>query len=97
MAQFGKFTGEAFAIYQGAKKSSDYNLRGEDNQASSADPIHGYTPAWLTANLRGAYQFSHHLTVQFAVENIFDKFYRVFSSGLSAPGRNFVFTLRTKL
>ena len=97
MAQFGMFTGEAFAIYQGAKKSADYNLRGEDNQASSADPIHGYTPAWLTANLRGAYHFSHHLTVQFAVENIFDKFYRVFSSGLSAPGRNFVFTLRTKL
>jgi hemoglobin/transferrin/lactoferrin receptor protein len=35
-------------------------------------------------------------TIQFAVENLTDKFYRVFASGLSAPGRNLVITLRGK-
>ncbi len=96
-AKFGKFTGEIFALYNGAKDSADYNLRGEDNQIYSADVIHGYTPSWVTANLRTEYNINKYAAVQFAVENIFDKYYRVFASGLSAPGRNFVITLRAKL
>ena len=97
IAKFGKFTGEIFALYNGAKDSADYNLRGEDNQIYSADVVHGYTPSWITANFRTAYDINKYATIQFAVENIFDKFYRVFASGLSAPGRNFVLTLRAKL
>ena len=94
---FSKFTAEFFALYNSAKKSKDYNLRGEDNQLYSADPVNGYTPAWLTLNLRTKYDINKHAAIQFAVENITDKFYRVFASGLSAPGRNFVITLRCKL
>ena len=94
---FSKFTAEIFALYNSAKKSKDYNLRGEDNQLYSADPVNGYTPAWLTLNLRTKYDINKHAAIQFAVENITDKFYRVFASGLSAPGRNFVVTLRGKL
>ena len=97
LAKFGKFTGEIFALYHGAKDSANYNLRGEDNQLYSADMVHGYTPSWITANIRTAYEINKYATVQFAVENIFDKYYRVFASGLSAPGRNFVITLRTQL
>jgi len=37
-------------------------------------------PAWITG--------------QFAIENIFDRHYRVFASGLSAMGRNFILTFR---
>ena len=94
---FSKFTAEVFALYNGVKKSKDYNLRGEDNQLYSADPVNGYTPAWLTLNLRTKYDINKHAALQFAVENITDKFYRVFASGLSGPGRNFVITLRGKL
>ncbi len=93
----GKFTGEIFALYNGTKDSANYNLRGEDNQLYSANPTRGYTPSWITANLRTAYQINTNVSVQLAVENIFDKYYRVFASGLSAPGRNFVITLRGKL
>ena len=96
-AKFGKFTGEVFALYNGAKDSANYNLRGEDNQIYSADVVHGYTPSWITANLRTEYNINKYAAVQFAVENIFDKYYRVFASGLSAPGRNFVITLRARL
>lgn len=94
VAKFGKFSGELFALYNGAKKTADYNLRGEDNQIYSADPINGYTPSWITFNIRSSVEINKYATLQFAVENIADKFYRVFASGLSAPGRNFVFTLR---
>lgn len=96
-SHFSKFTAEVFALYNAAKKSKDYNLRGEDNQIYSADQVNGYTPSWFTLNLRTKYDFNKHAAIQFAVENITDKFYRVFASGLSAPGRNFVVTLRGKI
>lgn len=95
--KYGKFKGELFALYNAAKKPADYNLRGEDNQIYSADPVNGYTPGWVTANLRTSYEINKYAMIQFSVENIFDKYYRVFASGLSAPGRNFVVTLRGKL
>jgi hemoglobin/transferrin/lactoferrin receptor protein len=92
--RWGGFTGEIFALYNGKKDSANYNLRGEDNQIYSADPIRGYTPSWITANFRAAYDINSNFTVQVAAENLLDKYYRVFASGLSAPGRNFVITLR---
>ena len=95
--KYGRFKGETFALYNAAKKSADYNLRGEDNQIYSADPVNGYTPGWITANLRSSFDINKYAIFQFTVENILDKYYRVFASGLSAPGRNFVFTLRAKL
>ena len=95
--RFGKLTTEIFTLYNGAKDSANYNLRGEDNHIYSADPVRGYTPGWITTNIRLAYEINKHASLQLAMENIFDKYYRVFASGLSAPGRNFVFTLRGKL
>jgi hemoglobin/transferrin/lactoferrin receptor protein len=89
-----KWKGELFILFNGAKRSKDYNLLGEDNQVYSADPLMGYNPAWLTLNVRGFYQINKLLQVQLAVENILDQHYRTFSSGYSAPGRNFVVTLR---
>lgn len=89
-----KFRGEFFVQYSGAKKAKDYNLKGEDNASYSADPINGYMPAWLTLNLRTAYQFNENFQIQLALENILDQNYRVFASNISSPGRNFVVTLR---
>jgi hemoglobin/transferrin/lactoferrin receptor protein len=93
----GKFTGEVFALYNGAKDSSNYNLRGEDNHIYSADPVRGFTPGWFTLNLRTSFEIHPQATIQFAIENMANKFYRVFASGLSAPGRNFVLTFRSRL
>lgn len=95
-AAFGKFRGEFFVLYNGAKDSASYNLRGEDNQVYSADAVRGYTPSWTTFNLRASYDINSFATLQLAVENIADKYYRVFASGLSAPGRNLVMTVRCK-
>ena len=89
-----KFRGEFSVLYSGAKATADYNLLGEDNQSNSADPINGYMPAWMTLNLRTAYQITQNIQFQFAVENILDRNYRVFASNISATGRNIVLTLR---
>lgn len=89
-----KFKTEFFTLFNGAKKSKDYNLLGEDNQLYSADPVKGFNPAWYTLNLRGFYQVNKFFQVQLAIENILDQHYRTFSSGLSGAGRNVMVTLR---
>ena len=37
------------------------------------------------------------LEFNFGIENILNKHYRTYSSGISAPGRNFIFGMRVKL
>lgn len=86
-----KFRGELFMNYSGWKKLKDYNLIGEDNFAYAT--INGM-PAWYTTNIRLTYQFNKFVSFQAACENIFDQNYRQFASNISAPGRNFIFTLR---
>ena len=87
-----KFRAEAFVNYSGWKKMKDYNLlSGEDNEANAT--INGM-PAWYTANIRLTYQINKYASVQAACENIFDQNYRQYASNISAPGRNFIITLR---
>jgi len=86
-----------FVVYNGPKKSKDYNLLGEDNEAYSLDPVNGYTPGWFTLNLSTAYQFNSNIQLQLQLDNILDQNYRSFASNISAPGRNFLVTLRGSL
>jgi len=90
-AKFNKFRGELFVNYSGWKRMKDYNLMGEDNEAYAT--AFGM-PAWYTANIRLTYQFNKFVSFQAACENIFDQNYRQFASNISAPGRNFILTLR---
>jgi len=87
----GKFRGEMFVNYSGWKRIEDYNPFGEDNQAFA---LSQGMPSWYTINARFGYQFNKNLGIQLACENILDRNYRVFASNISAPGRNFIFTLR---
>lgn len=86
-----KFKGECFALYNGWKRLSDYNLAGEDNPqyATAAG-----TPAWYTLNIRCAFAVNKYIQLIGALDNILDTNYRVFASGISAPGRNLILTLR---
>jgi hemoglobin/transferrin/lactoferrin receptor protein len=86
-----RFKAEVFSNFAGAKLLKDYNLIGEDNFAyATPDGM----PAWYTLNLRLNYQFNKLLGMQVACENILDQNYRTFASNISAPGRNFIVTLR---
>lgn len=86
-----RYTAELFVLYNGWKRLKDYNLIGEDN-IKYATPYG--MPSWYTLNLRMAWQLNTHFQVQLALENILDQNYRVFASGISAPGRNLIVTLR---
>jgi hemoglobin/transferrin/lactoferrin receptor protein len=53
-----------------------------------------YSPAWQTVNLRCAWQFTPSINLTAAIENVFDKRYRTYSSGITAPGRNIILSLQ---
>ncbi len=56
-----------------------------------------YSPAWWTLNFRFQYKINRNFNFNFAVENILDYRYRPYSSGIVAPGRNFIFSLKFKI
>lgn len=86
-----KWQGEAYALFNGWKKIKDYSPSGEDNQQyATPDGM----PSWVTLNAKAVFSLGKHLQTQLMVENILDRNYRYFASGISAPGRNFVISLK---
>jgi hemoglobin/transferrin/lactoferrin receptor protein len=55
-----------------------------------------YSPSWYTINVKAIYTVSSKLNMSFGIENIEDKHYRPYSSGISAPGLNAIFSLRSR-
>ncbi len=53
-----------------------------------------YSPGWYTLNLKTSYQAGKKLQLMAGVENILDKRYLPYSSGIVAPGRNFIFAVK---
>ncbi len=86
-----QFRLELFTQYQ-AKKAF------EDLAPSEQNKTHLYTPdgalGWATLNFNLSYQPNQLFQINGAVENILDTHYRAYASGISAPGRNFIFSVR---
>jgi hemoglobin/transferrin/lactoferrin receptor protein len=73
----------------------------EDLAPSEKNKIYLYTPdgtlSWFALNLMTSYELKNKFIFNFGIENILNKHYRTYSSGISAPGRNFIFGMRVKL
>ena len=85
---------ELYVDYNGWKDLDDMSPYEEDNDAEATE--FGW-PGWYTVNIRTTFDLNKLFQVQIAIENLFDSFYKPFASGVSAPGRNFIFTLRTNI
>ena len=86
-----KFASDFIINYSGWKRPKDYSPSGEDN-GNYATP--DGMPAWFTVNFRASYKVHKFVTLQAGVDNMFDIQYRVFASGINAPGRNVFVALR---
>jgi len=53
-----------------------------------------YSPSWLVINLNTSMQISKFIRLNIGIENILGNRYKTYSSGLVAPGGNWVFGLR---
>lgn len=82
---YNKLNLEGYMLYNGKKHISDYSTSGEDNAQYA--PSTGM-PAWETYNFKAGFQVLKGGTLFAGVENILDTQYRVFASGINAPGRN---------
>lgn len=92
--RYQKFRTEIYLNYQGTKKMVDMSTYGEDNEEEGT--LNGF-PAWYTINIATQYRITNALKVQASVENILDRHYKTFASGISAPGRNIILSLACRL
>jgi hemoglobin/transferrin/lactoferrin receptor protein len=53
-----------------------------------------WSPGWYTINFKAMYRLNNQLSISAGIENITDQRYRPYSSGIVAPGRNFVMSLK---
>lgn len=90
--KFNKLKLDAFAEYNGEFSFEDL-APGEQNKPhlyaldENGNP---YSPSWYTLNFGAQYQVTKALQVNATLENITNQRYRTYSSGLAAPGLNFI-------
>jgi len=53
-----------------------------------------YSPAWYTLNFKALFILNDQLSISAGIENITDQRYRPYSSGIVAPGKNFIISLK---
>ena len=56
-----------------------------------------YAPAWYTLNFRSQYQLNKTTSITATIENITNQRYRSYSSGIAAPGLNFIVAIKYSL
>lgn len=80
----------AFDDLPDSEKSKDYIYAIDKN----GNP---YAPSWITLNIKTSYRFTENLLISSGIENLTDKLYRPYSSGIVSPGRNFVVSLKANI
>lgn len=90
---------DAYAMYSAAISFEDLALTERQDQHLYARDLLGrpFAPSWWTLNIKGEYAITSSFVVTGGVENILDKRYRPYSSGISSPGINFILSLQFKL
>jgi hemoglobin/transferrin/lactoferrin receptor protein len=87
-----KLTLQLSALYNGERKFEDLPISeiAKDYLYAKDENGNPYSPSWYTLNIKGMYHVSSLLSITAGIENITDKRYKPYSSGIAAPGRNFI-------
>jgi hemoglobin/transferrin/lactoferrin receptor protein len=91
--------------FNSKKEISDFNFtEGIDNHdltpiinENAVEDVNKYfgSPSWVTFGFNSSFAFNENWKLQGVISNLFDQHFREFASGISAPGRNFSFSLIT--
>ena len=94
--EYEKMRLELVSVYNGEISYTNLAPTERDKTHLYAPDAQGnpYSPAWSILNLRGSYAFNQTFLLTLGVENILDKRYRSYSSGITAPGINFIAAIR---
>ena len=86
-----------YVNYQASLKYKDLALTERENPSYARDNEgKAYVASWYTLNFKVAYFPQEQISIGLGVENILDKMYRPYASGINAPGRNWIASLRVK-
>lgn len=92
-----KYKLDFYVVYNAKMDADDLALTERINYSYAKNAKgENYVAAWHTLNLKGAYFINQNVVIALGIENIMDRLYRPYSSGISAPGRNFIASIRTK-
>ncbi len=85
-----------YAMYSAEVRYDNLNPEEQGKPVIYAKDADGnpYSPSWYTLNFKAMYQFHQNLAVSAGIENITDQRYRPYSSGLVAPSRNIILSIR---
>ena len=99
MYSANKLNMQFYTVYSGEKKFDELPEEEKGKTEIYAIDKDGKpcSPGWYTLNFKAMYQFSDHLSVSAGLENITDQRYRPYSSGIVAPGRNFILSFKANL
>lgn len=87
---------DLYALYNGPRKYVDMppSELSKPYMYATDEDGNPWSPGWYTFNFRLLWNFSKWGSLNGAVENILNNRYRPFASGIVAPGRNFILSLR---
>lgn len=90
---------DLYSVYNGEISGANLALeeQGKDYLYASDENGKPYSPGWYTLNFKLMYQLLESVSISAGIENFTDQRYRPYSSGLSAPGRNFIIAMKTGL
>lgn len=87
---------DLYGMYNGevSYKNLPDEERGKDYMYAIDKNGNPYSPSWYTLNIKALYVLNDMISVSAGIENLTDIRYRPYSSGLVAPGRNFILSLQ---
>jgi hemoglobin/transferrin/lactoferrin receptor protein len=93
---YQKLNLQLYGIYSAAVKYEDMpeEEKGKDYMYAKDENGNPWSPSWYTLNFKAMVQLTDMLSVSAGLENITDQRYRPYSSGIVAPGRNFIISVR---
>jgi hemoglobin/transferrin/lactoferrin receptor protein len=96
MAGYPKFVADIYSNFNGARRFSKMPPSEIEKPYLYATDSNGnpWSPGWFTLNLKLSYTIAERYVINGGIENILDNRYRPYSSGIAAPGRNFIVSAR---
>jgi hemoglobin/transferrin/lactoferrin receptor protein len=92
-----RFKGDFYVVYNAKMDYKDLALTERVNASYARDKDgRPYVASWFTLNFKIAFFPKNHISIALGLENILDRMYRPYASGINAPGRNFIASLRVK-
>ncbi|MGY6741564.1 MAG: TonB-dependent receptor [Cecembia sp.] len=90
---------QLFSEYAGGFRFDQLPLeeRGKPELYAIDENGNPFSPSWATINLKANYRVNKSISISSGFENITDVRFRTYSSGIAAPGRNFILALTANL